>query len=262
MDSKANGAGARHGQAGLLEAAPPEGVADLAEGCVRFVEKKLGFRLDYTPETLPVLDHYLEQAREEATDKPDTLLLLAQTAGAYFGEVLRRRHASWWRMEGEPLLWRVELESVYLAFSPMLFVREALLRKRSAAPPESAKEDQDRDDEDRDEDDEEEEPAASEAPATADEAAQATQVTEEDPGAAEEGGADEDVSHLILEEQDRLVVSARLAELPPVSEGEYYATSTRLEVIDIAVDAIRGRRIAAGEEENVRLEPDDYEMDD
>jgi hypothetical protein len=57
-------------------------------------------------------------------------------------------------------------------------------------------------------------------------------------------------------------VTARLAELPPVSDAEYYAPSTRLEVIDIAVEAIRSRRIAAGEEAEASLDPDDYSRGD
>lgn len=270
MNSKANGAGANG--AGAVrrqvspppEPPPPPAVADLADGCVRFVEKALGFQLDYTPETLPVLDHYLEQAGAAAAGRTEALLLLVHAAGAYFGEVIRRQHASWWRAEGDdPLAWRIELEAVYLAFSPMLFVREALLRPRSAVPLEEAADagddDEEEEKEERDEEDEEDErTGAREGAGAQDEAAQAAGTS----GAAEDGEAAEEVAHLILEEQDRQAVSARLAELPPVSEAEYYATSTRLEVIDIAVDAIRARRLAAGEEEHVPLEPDDYVTDD
>jgi hypothetical protein len=53
-------------------------------------------------------------------------------------------------------------------------------------------------------------------------------------------------------------VAARLAELPPVAEEEFFAPSTRLEVIDIAVDAIRARRMAEGEPD-AALRPEDYE---
>jgi hypothetical protein len=108
---------------GLSSEPPPEPVADLAEGCVRFVERALGVRLDYRPETLPLLDHYLEQARSATSERVEALPVVAQMAGAYFGEVIRRRHASWWRMEGQdPTFWQLEFESVYLAFSPVLFI--------------------------------------------------------------------------------------------------------------------------------------------
>jgi hypothetical protein len=35
----------------------PEEVEDLALGAFRMVKEKLAFDLDFTPETLPVLDH-------------------------------------------------------------------------------------------------------------------------------------------------------------------------------------------------------------
>ena len=66
----------------------PSEIVDLSQACVRYVHDSLGFALDFTRETLPVLDHYLRQsvrgARDEAVD------LMARVAGAYFGEVVRR----------------------------------------------------------------------------------------------------------------------------------------------------------------------------
>ncbi|WP_437568774.1 hypothetical protein [Sorangium sp. So ce542] len=226
MDTKQNGAGsspislerpAEPAPSAAAVAPPPPAVEDLAEGCVRFVERALGVRLDYRPETLPVLDHYLAQARGATSERVEALAVVAHMAGVYFGEVIRRRHASWWRMDGEdPTYWQLEFESVYLAFSPVLFIREALTRGRAAEA--------------------------------------ARDLTEDslsgDPAALE------------LEEEDREAVAERLAELPQVSEDEYYAPSTRLEVIDIAVDAIRSRRLAAGEETDAALEPGDYERGD
>jgi hypothetical protein len=41
-------------------------VGDLAESCVRFVHEALGLTLDYTAETLPVLDHYLRERARDA----------------------------------------------------------------------------------------------------------------------------------------------------------------------------------------------------
>jgi hypothetical protein len=73
-------------------------------------------------------------------------------------------------------------------------------------------------------------------------------------------GAEESAGErLELEEEDRQVVADRLAELPPVSEQEFYAPSTRLEVIDIAVEAIRARRMAEHEDADAALRPEDYE---
>ena len=45
-----------------------------------------------------------------------------------------------------------------------------------------------------------------------------------------------------------------------MGEDEFYAPSTRVEVIDIAVEAIRARRLAGdGDDGDARLRPDDYE---
>jgi hypothetical protein len=201
-----NGAGLNgsHGAGGPPGEAPAK-VRELSEACVRFVERALGVKLDYQAETLSLLDHYIEEGREAARKKPETAALVAHAAGAYFGEVVRRRYASWWRAEGDdPGEYRIELEPVYLSFSPVQMMADALLR-----------------------DDE----ASSDAPS----------------------------ERLELEEEDRAAVADRLAELPPVSEREFYAPSTRLEVIDIAVEAIRARKMAAGEEAEGAFGPEDYE---
>jgi hypothetical protein len=187
---------------------PPEAVLELAEACRRFVKSALGVELDYEPETLSLLDHYVEQARTAAVLRPETLNVIARSVGAYFGEVVRRRHTSWWHLEGEdPTYWQVQFEPVYLALSPIALIYDSLLR------------------------------------------------ADREPVGDDEGAP---LSQLELEEEDRAAVGARLADLPPVSDVEFYALSTRLEVIDIAVDAMRARRLAAGEPD-AHLTPDDYE---
>jgi hypothetical protein len=192
--------------------APPDRVSELADACVRFVERAVGVKLDYTLETLPIVDHYLAQARENlasAAAKPEAGALVAHAAGVYFGEVVRRRHPSWWRLRGDdPGAWRVELEPVYLSFSPVELVTDALAR----------------------------------------------QEEEDDEAKA--------FARLELQEEDRAVVAARLANLPPVDEDTYHAPSTWLEVIDIAVDAIRARRLGEGEEADAALQPRDYDTDE
>jgi hypothetical protein len=203
---EANGAGQNgsvRGTADRRRDPPPDRVRDLAEACVRFVERTVGVKLDYEPETLSILDHYLAGARAAAAEKPEAGALVAHTAGAYFGEVVRRRYPSWWRLDGDdPSGWRLELEPVYLAFSPVHLLADALFFRAA------------------------------------------------DPQASE---------RLELEDEDRRAVAARLAELPEVDEDEFYAPSTRLEVIDIAVEAIRARRLGEGSAGDASLGPDDYE---
>jgi len=201
-----NGAGSNGegtSQAAEREVGPaPDRVRDLADGCVRFVQRALGVTLDYEPETLPLLDHWVAGARREASERPAAAAVVAHAAGAYLGEVVRRRYPSWWRAEGDdPGAWRIELEPVYLSFSPVQLVTDALFHGEVEGEP---------------------------------------------------------IEQLELDEADRDAVEARLQELPPVAEDEFFAPSTRLEVIDIAVDAIRARRLADGEPE-ASLKPDDYQ---
>lgn len=177
---------------------------DLADACVRFVERAVGVRLDYQAETLPLVDHWLREARAAVDTRPETVPLLAHAAGAYIGEVVRRRHAAWWRTDApDPASWRIELRDVFLSFCPVDVARDALGLDR--------------------------------------------------------GVDDEilDATSFDLDEDDREAVAARLAELPPVGEEEYRSPSTRVEVLDIVVDAIRQKHVAE-EQPPVALEPEDY----
>ena len=65
-------------------------------------------------------------------------------------------------------------------------------------------------------------------------------------------------SPIELDDEDREAVAARLLDLPALSEDEFYLLSTRLEVLDITVDAVRNRMIASGLG-SVTFGPDDYE---
>jgi hypothetical protein len=201
---------------------PPERVRELAMACVGFVARATGVTLDFEPETLSVLDHYVEQARSGAqvtgpvpqnTEKPqerrEILALVARVAGAYFGEVVRRRHKSWWRAASDdPAEWRIEFEDLYLSLSPVQLVADALLRT-------------------------------------------------DDDSSLEEGA--QMYAGLELLEEDQEAARDRLADLPEVPIAEYYAPTTRLEVIDIVAEAIRARRIAAGEDAVAALAPGDYD---
>jgi hypothetical protein len=182
--------------------APPQHVLELAAACVRFVATSLQIEPDFTRETLPIVDHYLEDARRTAQAQPEALRLVANAAGVYFGEVVRRVYPSWWRLEGDdPLDWRLEFRDVYLAFSPVEMVHAALIRPSDPS----------------------EEPA------------------------------------FVMSDDDREAVEARLAEIPPVSDQDYYAPSTRLEVIDIAVDAIRSNHLRECGHQHV-YRPGDYDV--
>lgn len=104
---------------------PPGAVHDLAERAVEFVRRALAITPDYTPETLPVVDHYLGQVPR---DQAPTVELVAATVGAYFGEVARKALGGEWELEGDaPSGWRVRLPGDVI-FSPVGMAASAVLR--------------------------------------------------------------------------------------------------------------------------------------
>jgi hypothetical protein len=136
---------------------PPSEIADLAAACVRFVHDALGLTLDYTPETLPILDHYLKERGRGAATAPalgggashgaatapalrggaspaanDAVLdLLTPAAGAYFGEVVRRHMpgSRWYAPEGDYPAHRLEFDPFFLCFNPIGVAREVLIER-------------------------------------------------------------------------------------------------------------------------------------
>lgn len=127
---------------GWLEDAP-DPIAELAQRCVTHVHGRLGFELDGTPETLGVLDHFIDDVvREEArgeTPPPGHAIrghlvhLFAPSIGAYFGEVVRARLPARWRDPAKPPSgWSLELEGCYLRFNPAGAAAEAIARDHVA----------------------------------------------------------------------------------------------------------------------------------
>jgi hypothetical protein len=60
------------------------------------------------------------------------------------------------------------------------------------------------------------------------------------------------------EEAERELLNARFAALGELDEDEYYAPSTRFDMVEIAVDALRSRMMADGHAD-VTFGPEDYE---
>lgn len=109
------------------EPSVPDGVEDASLACVEYVRRALGLELDFSPETLPILDHYLARSIE-ITEKEEILDLVVRSAGAYFGEVVRRAlgGARWHFPLDEPTACRIEFEHVFLCFNPLGMAREAI----------------------------------------------------------------------------------------------------------------------------------------
>jgi len=229
--------------------APPTAIADLAASCVRFVKQSIGFTLDFEPETLPVLDHYVTLARQATTERKETTPLVAQAIGAYLGEVTRRKYGGFWRIEDDPRSFRVELEPVYLVLRPIELIARALELPIEPSPADVTTKRKAEDDDDDDDVD---------AVETTNEDRSNENENEND--ALMERDPEDDVRAAIFEvdEDDRESIAERLALLPPVSAAQYHSPSTHFEVVELIVETIRARRIAAGMAPDAHLEPDDY----
>jgi hypothetical protein len=105
----------------------PSPILQLAQQCVAHVENSVGIALDYSTETLPILDHYCRTQRD-SSQWPQGSRELAREAGAYFGEVLRRLFPCRWHVVDDALHeWRLEFEDCLLCFNPLGMVLELLL---------------------------------------------------------------------------------------------------------------------------------------
>lgn len=112
----------------------PATISQLSDGCVRFVQQALSLPLDYTPETLPILDHYI---RERGRDGREEIAgLLAPPTGAYFGEVVRRTfgYVRWHCPGDEYDLYRLEFEPFFLSFNPIGIATEVIREGQATGP--------------------------------------------------------------------------------------------------------------------------------
>ena len=111
----------------VLEGAPAP-IADLSAAACQYVAGAVGVELDFTPETLPILDHYVTLARQEITKRPSLVPLVARALGAYFGQVAVRALDGFWRVPSDDdQLWLVCLRPVLLAFGPVGIAYDVLL---------------------------------------------------------------------------------------------------------------------------------------
>ena len=192
------GAGDRDAGHGSEPGAGPERVPDgpdaeiveLSAACRQYVGSAFGIELDFSPETLPLLDHYVKGARADVAGRPQLLPLMARVVGAYFGEVARRHLGLFWYLpSADAHTWQVCGRSAFLSISPIGVAYDALTASGDHSGPSS---------------------------------------------------------QLRLSPEERDFVQRRLDSLPEVSDEEYYLLSTRLEILEIAADALRAQMQAAG----------------
>lgn len=98
----------------------PASIVDLCQSASDFVERSVGIRPDFTPETLSLVDHYAQIAREELQNRPEVLDVTAQAIGAYFGEVVRRELAGFWRIpSANQNDWQICGRAAFVAINPL-----------------------------------------------------------------------------------------------------------------------------------------------
>jgi hypothetical protein len=106
---------------------PPEPIPDYVTACLEYVRRALKVDLDFTPDTLPLLDHYATLSRETIRERPELGPLITRAAGAYFGELIRGRLGGFWRV---PTInvhdWSVCSNAVFLWFNPIGIAYDAL----------------------------------------------------------------------------------------------------------------------------------------
>jgi hypothetical protein len=116
----------------------PEQIVDLCRSLTDFVERAVGIRPDYTPETLPLVDHYVREARGVVAERPELLDLSAQAVGAYFGEVVRRHLVGFWSVPSPNLHdWQVCGEAAFVAINPIGVGYDALAQGSEHGGPSS-----------------------------------------------------------------------------------------------------------------------------
>jgi hypothetical protein len=203
---KANGVAGHAESDGADVGEWPAQVQELAAACVRFVATKYKVALDFSPDTLSLVDQYARDSREmSAVEDPQqaeerlvsAMPILEGAIGAYLGEVIRRAHGGIWDADGDPSTWRVLMTRVFLAFNPIAMAHEAL-------------------------------------------------TLEPDDGA-----------QLETDPAQREALEARLASLGQVDDTEYFAPSTRFDMIEIVVEALAAQARIDGTAD-VKFTRDDY----
>lgn len=193
------------GYAPTVDAEAPDEITTLYNLCIDYVHRALGMTLDFTDETLPILDHYVSTARDTIRDRPEIAQLLSSAIGAYFGELVRRRVHGYWLLSNPDVHnWRICARFVFLSFNPIGVAYEAV---------------------------------------------------------AQGDGHDGPSGELRVAHEDRPIIAERLSKAPPVPASEYYLLSTRLEAVDIAIEALR-LAMQQGGHEDVEFDIDDYAQAD
>jgi hypothetical protein len=181
--------------------APPDPIPEFASACLDYVRRALSFELDFTPDTLGVLDHYVASVRPTLTERPELAPLVARATGAYFGEVVRSIVPGFWRLPSASVHdFQLCSRHAYLWVNPIGVAYDALFAGTEHDGPRSM---------------------------------------------------------LRCAPEDRKFLERRLETLPPVPESDFFLFTTRLEVLEVAHEALSARAEEQGYGES-ELEDSDY----
>jgi len=208
-----DGAAAAESGAPLAPAGSAAALAEQLASALRdHVRRSLGVTLEDTSTSLAFVDHYLRVARSET--RPPILLLLAAEAGAWYGELVRREVGGVWIGDGkDPRSLRLLLRPQFLHFAPVDQALEALLGPES------------------------DESRMPEGPAL--------DTTFHTRRAIVEARALVDGSEPAAED-DASWLADRLADLPPISEDEYYSLTCRYETLKLVLELLATKHVAEG----------------
>lgn len=116
----------------------PSQIVDLSTNLADFVERAVGIRPDFSPDTLSIVDHYARIAREQVAARPELTDLTAQALGAYFGEVARRTEDGFWIVSSPNFHdWSLCGTSAFVSINPIGVGYDALIGGTSHAGPSS-----------------------------------------------------------------------------------------------------------------------------
>ena len=120
------------GCAPTVDAEAPEQIVTLYNLCIDYVQRAIGMTLDFSDETLPILDHYVSIARDTIRDRPEIAQLVYSAIGAYFGELVRRRVNGFWLLPNPDVHnWRICARFAFLSLNPIGVACEALAQGHS-----------------------------------------------------------------------------------------------------------------------------------
>lgn len=218
-------------------------VSDLERRFKEAVQRSLRFDLDGSVASLAVVDHYLAQARGEAREP--ILSLLAAGAGAYFGELVRQHIGALWLGDGaDPRHLRLLLTPAFVYFSPADLAFTAILG-------------------------EEPDPGDPRCPPglpldaglhldTGTRLPHRKRAVDPDEPPPDPGAAPADPARQPHDDgsDDASWIGARLAELAPVPEDQFYSLTGRYETLELILELLAARREAAG------YEPYNYTVED